>query len=119
MKDSSYAIFHVTYINVQFLYGNSIRIAAPPPIEKGCNTNLRIVLKFFLAIIGKFVLGIDKRCFLLHRDCRIMRATVFLSDFLSSRIIPQDTVVTRFGAVELSGAILTRHGTRKGKTRPN
>jgi hypothetical protein len=87
--------------------------------EKGCNRNLKIVLEFVLAIIGKFVLTIDKRCFLLHGGCGIMRATVFLSDFLSSRIIPQDTVVTRFGVVELSEAILTRHGTRKGKTRPN
>ena len=37
------------------------------------------------------------------------------SDFLSSRIIPQGTVVTRFELVELSGAMLlalARRGTR-------
>jgi hypothetical protein len=36
------------------------RFAARRPKKKGCNTNFKIILNFFLAIVRKFVLGIDK-----------------------------------------------------------
>jgi hypothetical protein len=67
------------------------------------------------------MVGIDKRCFLLHGLQNYARDRVFV-DSLSSTIKPQNTMVTRFGVVELSEAMLlalARRGTRKRKTRPN